>query len=60
MKETIKLKKYFINKGIPQHKKDKIVLLCNSEEVLWAVGVGLSEKLRVNSAPTHIMRIDEV
>lgn len=60
MKHTIKLKDYFINKGIPQHKKDKIVLLCKDNEVMWASGVGLNEKLRVTAKPSHILRIDEV
>lgn len=60
MTDVTKLKKYFINKNIPKHKKDTIVLLCNGKEVLWAHGVGLSEKLRVKSRPTHIIRIEEV
>lgn len=60
MKNSIKLKDFFINKSIPQHKKDKIVLLCNQDEVLWACNVGLNEKLRVTSNPTHIIRIEEV
>lgn len=60
MKNIIKLKDFFINKGIPKHKKDRIVLLCNDTEVLWACTVGLSEKLRVTSKPTHIIKIEEV
>lgn len=60
MKNLIKLKDFFINKAVPKHKKDKIVLLCNHKEVLWACSVGLSEKLRVNDRPTHIIRIEEV
>lgn len=47
MQGKMKLKKYFINKNIPEHDRDKIVLLCKDKEVLWAIGVGLSEKLRV-------------
>lgn len=60
MPHTTKLKKYFINKNIPKHKKDSIVLLCNQNEVLWAHTVGLSEKLRVTGKPTHNIRIEEV
>ena len=44
----MKLKKYFINKNIPEHKRDEILLLCKGKEVLWAIGVGLSEKLRAD------------
>ena len=59
MQQPIKLKKYFINKGIAQHKKNKIVLLCNKNEILWACSVGISEKLRVKNTPTHIIKIEE-
>lgn len=44
----IKLKDYFINKKIPEHMRDEIPLLCKDKEVLWAIGVGISEKLRAN------------
>lgn len=46
MQGKMKLKKYFINKNIPEHDRDKIVLLCKDKEVLWAIGVGVSEKFR--------------
>ncbi len=60
MKNLIKLKDFFINKGIAKHKKDEIMLLCNNKEVLWACKVGLSEKLRAKTKPTHIIKIKEV
>ena len=36
MQGKMKLKKYLINKNIPEHDRDKIVLLCKNKEVLWA------------------------
>lgn len=45
-KSIIKLKDYFIDKKIPEHKRDEIPLLCKGKEVLWVIGVGLSEKMR--------------
>lgn len=53
MEGKMKLKKYLINKNIPSHDRDKIILLCSENEVLWAIGIGLSEKLRVKDTPTH-------
>lgn len=53
MSGKMKLKKYFINKNIPEHDRDKIILLCKGKEVLWAVGVGLSEKLRSKGVPEY-------
>lgn len=58
MRGTMKLKKLFINKGIEKFKRDDIILLCKDHEVLWASGVCLSEKLRANSLPTHILKIE--
>ena len=59
MKNLIKLKDFFINKGVPKHKKDEIVLLCNQQEVLWACSVGISEKLRTEKIPSHKIKIEE-
>ena len=60
MQGKMKLKKYFINKNIPEHDRDKIILLCKGNEVLWAVGVGLSEKLRSKSQPTHRLKMEKM
>lgn len=49
MQGKMKLKKYFINKNIPEHDRDKIILICKDKEVLWAIGVGINEKLRSNT-----------
>ena len=49
----MKLKKYFINRNIPGHQRDKLLLLCQGQEVLWIAGVGMSEKLRVTDKATH-------
>lgn len=57
MKEKTKLKKYLINRGIPQHERDNISLLVNDEEVLWVVGIGISEMLRVKTTPTHVIEV---
>ncbi len=58
MKGTMKLKKLLINKGVEKFKRDDILLLCQNNEVLWASGVCLNEKLRVKQLPTHILKIE--
>ncbi len=57
MKQKTKLKKYLINRGIPKHIRDEIPLLVNKDEVLWVVGIGISELLRTKTIPTHRIRI---
>lgn len=59
MKEKVKLKKYLINKGIPEFERDKLLILATEAEILWVVGVGMSELLRVKNIPTHVLEIDE-
>ena len=58
MQGKMKLKKYFINKNIPEHDRDKIFLLCSGKEVLWAIGAGLSEKLRSVGIPQYKITLE--
>ncbi len=57
MSESVKLKRYFINRCIPRFKRDTVPLLTSESDVLWAVGVGLSESIRVKNRPTHLITI---
>lgn len=57
MMGTMKLKKYLNSKGVNRHKRDKLVLLTNTEEVLWVAGVGLSNKICVDKIPTHVIEV---
>lgn len=57
MTGTMKLKKYFNSKGVNRHIRDNIILLTKENEVLWAVGVGMSNKIGVTRTPTHVIEI---
>lgn len=57
MSGSMKLKKYLTEKGIAQHEKDGLILLCSGSEVLWVAGVGLSNKLKVAHAPSHVLEL---
>ena len=57
MAGTMKLKKFLNSKGVSRHKRDEILLLCNNEEVLWVIGIGLSNKIAVTDNPTHIIEV---
>lgn len=60
MSGKMKLKKYLINKNIPSHDRDKIILLCSGSEILWAIGIGISEKLRTTKNPTHKLELESI
>lgn len=57
MTGSMKLKKYMNAKGVSRHNRDDIFLLCKDNEVLWAVGIGISNKVRVKNKPTHVIEI---
>lgn len=50
---TQKLKKYLNEKKIPNHEKENLLFLTQYNEVLWAIGLGISDKIKVVSRPTH-------
>ena len=52
-----KIKKYLNNRKIPQHEKDNLLFLCSGQEVLWAAGLGISDKIKVNKQPTHLLTL---
>ena len=60
MSNKVKLKKYLHthsgHKSTPQpllHSANTTIVVSDEEEVLWVPQIGLSEKLRVRSKPTH-------
>ena len=57
MHGSMKLKKYMNAKGVNRHKRDSILLLANNDEILWVVGVGLSNKIGVTKTPTHVIEV---
>ena len=57
MKGHQKLKKYLNSKKIPNHKKDELLFLSQGNEILWAVDLGLSDKIKVTTKPTHKIEV---
>lgn len=55
-----KLKKYLNYKGVPKDRRDELPFLCTGKEVLWAPTCGISEKIKVKTQPTHILRLERI
>lgn len=53
---TQKLKKYLNSKKIPNHKKNNLLFLTQGKEIFWAIGLGISDKIKVIKRPTHIIK----
>lgn len=58
MSQLVRLKKYLHNRK--QRHPRNVVVLADNEEVLWIPGVGLSDKIKVKSKPTHRLSILEL
>jgi tRNA(Ile)-lysidine synthase len=57
MQGTMKLKKYLINRQLDQQEKYFTPIVAAGNEVLWVIGTGISDKIKVKSRPTHIFEV---
>ncbi|MCM1339007.1 MAG: tRNA lysidine(34) synthetase TilS [Muribaculaceae bacterium] len=57
VKGTQKLKKYLNEKKVPNHEKDSLLFLCQGNEILWAAGLGISDKIKITDKPTHRIKL---
>ena len=55
---TQKLKKYLNEKKVPAHKKDEMIFLASGREILWAPSLGLSDKIKVVTSSTHVLKLE--
>ncbi|MBO4379277.1 MAG: tRNA lysidine(34) synthetase TilS [Clostridia bacterium] len=55
MTGSMKLKDYFISRGVEQPFRDGWPLLCEGSEVLWVIGVGASQLLDVKDSDRAVM-----
>jgi tRNA(Ile)-lysidine synthase len=57
MKNSKKLKDFFIDLKIPQEERDKIPLICFDEEIGWVVGFRISENYKISKGTRNILEI---
>lgn len=57
-KVTKSLKKLFIELKIPMEVRDSIVVLASGSEILWAEGIGVSDKYVVTAATKTVVTFD--
>ena len=48
-----------MSKQIPKHERDNLVFLCKDNEILWAPGLGISDKIKVVTHPTHVLKLEK-
>lgn len=53
-----KLKDYFIDKKVEQRKRADWPLLCRADEVLWAVGLCISQSVAADEKTKRVLRLE--
>jgi len=54
----IKLKDLLINERVPFFDRDRVPLLCDRERIVWAVGVRLSDEVRITGATKRYLTME--
>jgi len=52
-----KLKDFFIDYKIDRDEREKIPLVCDGDEIIWIVGLRISEKYKITDKTTRILEI---
>lgn len=60
MEGSKKVKSYFIDKKIPRHLRMEIPLLVDRESVLWIIGMGMSERVKITDNTLRMVKAEIV
>ena len=58
MNSTMKLKKFFINEKIPYTERNNTPLLVSGDDIVWVVGVRVSDKYKVTDSTRSVLRVE--
>ena len=57
MKHSKKLKDFFIDEKVSKFERDKVLLFCDNEKILWVAGYRLHNDVAITSKTKKILRI---
>jgi tRNA(Ile)-lysidine synthase len=62
MGKDVRLKSFLINARVPLERRDRLLLVCDQEKVVWVAGVRLSDAVRLRESTRRVlvMRAEEV
>lgn len=52
-----KLKKYFIDKKIPQEERDRTPLVCDSNNIMWIIGYDISDIFKITNTTQRVLKM---
>ncbi len=56
MKKSKKLKDFFIDNKVPRGKRENVPLLVGGNEIIWVMGIRISNKIKVAAGTKNIVR----
>jgi len=57
MHQPKKLKEFFIDAKIPRYERDKILILEDQKQIIWVVGLRVSESVKITPSTQQVLRI---
>lgn len=57
MKDTKKLKDFFIDEKVPKFERDKMPIFCDAEKILWITGKRADQRACPDEGTTHYLQI---
>jgi tRNA(Ile)-lysidine synthase len=57
MNQPKKLKKFFIDEEIPRYERDKILIVEDQDQIIWLVGLRISENVKITPSTEQVLRI---
>ncbi len=55
MRQDVRLKSFLINAGVPAARRNRLVLVCDQEKVVWVAGVRLSDVVRLQDSTRRVL-----
>jgi len=57
MNKPMKLSDFFINRKVSRFDKTKIILLCDSEKIIWICGMRLDDRVKIDKSTKRVLRM---
>ena len=57
MKQTKKLQDFMVDSRIPRSWRDRVPLVCSSEQILWVVGWRIDDRAKVTENTKQVLRL---
>jgi tRNA(Ile)-lysidine synthase len=57
MKHSKKIKDFFIDEKIPKFERDKVLILCDEEKIIWVAGHRIDNRVLTDKSTNNILMV---